>query len=57
MAQKDESDKVANIFIKGTDHKKVEIVKPKEAPVVKVKFTNKRWEQKRGKSYGHGILK
>lgn len=48
MAQRDESDKVARIFIKGIDPKKGEIVKPKEALTVKVKITNRRWEQKKG---------
>ena len=48
MSQRDESDKVTSIFIKGIDHKKGEIMNPKEAPAMKVKFTNKRWEPKKG---------
>ena len=48
MAQKDGNDKVSIIFIKGNDPKKVEIVKHKEAPTVKIKFTNKKWEPKKG---------
>lgn len=50
MAQRDESNKLASIFIKGADPKKGEIVKPKEAPAMKVKITNRRWEQKKGRN-------
>ena len=46
--RQDCNDKVASIFIKGTNSRKGEIVKPKEVPTIKVKFTNKKWEPKKG---------
>ena len=42
LVQGNEKKKVASIFIKGTNQKKGEIVKPKEASAVKVKFENKK---------------
>ena len=50
MVQGKERNKVAIIFIKGTDHKKGEIVKPKESPTVKVKFANNKWEPRKGRN-------
>ena len=35
------------MFIKKIDHKKLEIIRPKEDPIVRVKITNKKWEPKR----------
>ena len=48
MIQGTERNKVASIFIKGTNHKKGENIKPKESPTMKVKIENKKWEPKKG---------
>ena len=42
MAQRNDRDKSASIFIKGTEQKEGEVVNPRETPVVKVKFANKK---------------
>ena len=47
MAHKAENNKASSMFIKKIDHKKSEIIKPKEVPIVNIKSTNKKWKPKR----------
>ena len=47
MAHKVENNKASSMFIKQADHKKLDIIKPKEVPAIKVKITSKKWEPKK----------
>ena len=47
MAHKVDNNKVSSMFIKKADHKKLDVVKPKEVPAMKVKITSNKWEPKK----------
>ena len=47
MAHKADNKKAFGVFIKKTNHKKQEIIKPKEDHVVRIKITNNKWEPKK----------
>ena len=42
MARKAEDNKVSSVFIKKIDHKRPEIIKPKEEPILRIEVTSKK---------------
>ena len=47
MTHKLDANKASSMFIKQSDPKKIDVVKPKEVPIVRVKIVSKKWEPKK----------